>query len=138
MSVMKRVALGIGNLGWHRHERVSDRYGTVNLSNLDDSDTYVRFDDAPIGEDGDLVAVVLETRLSAHIGDVFRGFRPSTPEVGDEITLGSGSLFVEESIHVGLMPDDDRDSDWLDPEALYRCSDQTVRLEFRAKGQGDR
>ncbi|WP_030472510.1 hypothetical protein [Lentzea aerocolonigenes] len=32
---------------------------------------------------------------------------------------------------VGLAPDDDRDTDWLDPRALYRCHNQTVRLEVR-------
>ena len=27
-------------------------------------------------------------------------------------------------------PDDGRDYDWLDPKALYRCHEQTVRLTF--------
>jgi hypothetical protein len=33
---------------------------------------------------------------------------------------------------VGLAPEDvdDRDTDWLDPRALYRAHEQTVRLVF--------
>jgi hypothetical protein len=58
--------------------------------------------------------------------------------VGEEITLGSGTLFTETDpdtglpTAVGLAPDDGRDEDWFDPRALYRCHDQTVRLELRA------
>jgi hypothetical protein len=137
---MKAFDLGTGNLNWHPDERRIDRYGTVHLDQ-DHDDPYcfdpVQFSEAPVGEDGELIAVVLQTRRSSHIGDLFRGLQATTPEVGDEITLGSGTLFVEDTpygpIHVGLMPDDGRDNDWLDPDALYRCHEQTVRLEFRQK-----
>jgi hypothetical protein len=30
-----------------------------------------------------------------------------------------------------LEPDDGRRADWLNPKALYRCHEQTVRLLFR-------
>lgn len=57
------------------------------------------------------------------------------PTVGDQITLGTGTLFVAASpdgiTEIGLTPDDARAHDWLDPHALYRCHSQTVRLEFR-------
>jgi hypothetical protein len=36
---------------------------------------------------------------------------------------------------VGLAPDDRRHADWLDPRALYRCHNQTVRLELRTASQ---
>ena len=75
----------------------------------------------------------METRQSSHIGDIFRGISPSTPQIGDSIELGEGTLFVSASPEgqwVGLEPDELRNSDWLDPEALYRVHDQTVVLSF--------
>lgn len=88
----------------------------------------------PVGARGYLVATVLETRQSDHIGDSFRGLSPSTPRIGEEITLGGpGELFIEMDFApvVGLRPDNDRETDWLNPKSLYRCHNQTVRLEFR-------
>ncbi|WIV57911.1 hypothetical protein [Amycolatopsis nalaikhensis] len=81
---------------------------------------------------------MLETRPSVHCGDLTRGLAPTTPAVGEQITLGSGTVFTEPDpdtglpTAVGLVPDDGRDEDWLDPRALYRCHNQTVRLELRA------
>jgi hypothetical protein len=94
---------------------------------------YVEFDQALAGQRGSLVVEVLETRESTHIGDLFRGFFPSTPQVGEVIRLGSGAVFVEpgEISTIGLLPDDHRTSDWLDPQALYRAHEQTVRLVLR-------
>jgi hypothetical protein len=43
---------------------------------------------------GHLVAVVLETRPSPHIGDLARAVDPAMPTVGQENTLGTGTLFV--------------------------------------------
>jgi hypothetical protein len=53
--------------------------------------------------------------------------------------LGEGRLFrqtvddrEERIVAVGCTPEpeDDRDSDWLRPSALYRAHEQTVRLVF--------
>lgn len=134
------VTIGEGRLSWRRGERISDRYGTVLLlahgDSLSKTVAYIDPDASMVGTVGSLVAVVLETRESTHIGDLFRGLFPSTPDVGDEIALGTGRLFVDPRdpdgfISIGLDPEDGRDSDWLDPARLYRAHEQTVRLEFR-------
>lgn len=139
------VLLGVGRLTWPAGERRSDRYGVVSL--LADEDvpglpgvppgfggevyTYVPLA-APTGR-GHLVAEVLATRQSHHIGDLFRGIGPETPEVGERIVLTAApGLAVRHETHgmPGLLviPEEERASDWLMPRALYRCHDQTVRL----------
>lgn len=128
---MATIVLGEGDLDWQRHERTTNRYGTVSLYVNPASDTPVALNRSHDGTRGRLVSVVLKTRTSTHIGDAIRGFAPETPEVGEEITLGFGELFFEQSGSVGLRPADGRDTDWLDPKALYRCHSQTVRLELR-------
>jgi hypothetical protein len=141
-----RFVIGEGVLTWDASERISDRYGAVFLMNDGDSmhepSGYVPIpDDAPVGMPGWLVAEVTATRQSTHVGDLFRGLRPQTPAVGERIVLGRGRLFCQtvdrHSPHpvieaVGLAPEemDDRDTDWLDPRALYRAHEQTVRLVF--------
>ncbi|SFQ19173.1 3'-phosphoadenosine 5'-phosphosulfate sulfotransferase (PAPS reductase)/FAD synthetase [Amycolatopsis rubida] len=131
------IDLGQGRLWWPRFERQSDRYGTVFLLTGPDAEDYVSFDNAPVGQPGRLVAIVVETRHSGHCGDIARSLAPVTPSVGEEITLGAGTLFTDADddfgvrTAIGLVPDDGRDTDWLDPRALYRCHNQTVRLELR-------
>ncbi len=126
---MTAIPLGEGVLNWRATERVSDRYGAVHLAPGPFGDP-VPFAETSgvLGQSGTLSAQVLATRESSHIGDLFRGLRPSTPEVGDILTLGTGILFVERGTELGVLPADGRDADWLDPEALYRCHNQTVRL----------
>ncbi len=137
------IELGVGVLTWARGERVSDRYGSVFLmpegqdSLHQDDETFV-----PLARPssisssdgrGRLIAEVLETRQSTHIGDFFRGLSPKTPEVGDRLVLGEGILFFDTEDwgdQVGLMPDDGRETDWLDPRSLYTAHEQTVRLLF--------
>jgi len=145
------VTLGEGKLTWSRYERIGDRYGAVWL--LADGDSlsasYVPapLDTSLAGQRGSLTAHVLATRQSTHIGDLFRGFFPVTPEVGEDIRLGEGTLFAEMTdssaaavMAVGLRPADGREVDWLDPVALYRAHEQTVRLVFgpmqRPRGNG--
>jgi hypothetical protein len=141
-----RFVIGEGVLTWDASERISDRYGAVFLMNDGDSlhepSGYVPIpDDTPVGMPGWLVAEVVATRQSTHVGDLFRRLRPQTPAVGERIVLGRGRLFCQtvdrDSPHpvieaVGLAPEDvdDRDTDWLDPRALYRAHEQTVRLIF--------
>lgn len=128
---MTKQLIGTGRLSWNRHERVSDRYGAVTLHGSSLGQEVV-INQVPCVA-GRLVAEVIETRQSHHIGDLFRGLAPSTPQVGERIELGQGTLFFEASdglTAVGLSPEDDRASDWLDPQALYRVHSQTVRLWF--------
>lgn len=139
---MSAIELGTGRLSWPRNERVCDRYGAVMLMADGDSfvepSRYVNPTDAPVGQRGTLVAEVLETRESTHIGDLFRGLFPETLEVGERIVLGTGTFFVEDTdwgaVLMGLSPDEPRNSDWLDPKALYRAHEQTVRLTFEPIG----
>jgi hypothetical protein len=139
---MRQISLGKGVLTWNREERVSDRYGTVYL--MEEGHTSLTTKSSPSlvgaetptlsGKKGKLVAVVLEARESTHIGDMFRGIRPRTPGVGQSIELGEGLLFTEPAydggLIVGLQPIDERNSDWLDPRALYDAHEQTVELFF--------
>ena len=136
---MKRK-IGTGVLTWTRYERIGDRYGAVYLIDRQPEDYFAdekyrypvltEITDEPFGR---LTAKVLETRESGHIGDLFRGLFPTTPEVGEEIVLGEGYLFYAHDgdiFTVGLDPRDGRASDWLDPRALYRAHEQTVELWF--------
>ncbi|WP_217281333.1 phosphoadenosine phosphosulfate reductase domain-containing protein [Kibdelosporangium persicum] len=112
------IGLGQGQLWWPRFERQSDRYGTVFLLTGPDAEDYVSFENAPVGRPGRLVAVVVETRRSGHCGDIARALAPTTPTVGEEITLGTGTLFTETDVDlgvptaVGLAPADHRDTRW--------------------------
>jgi len=131
------TTLGEGVLNWSRYERMGHRYGAIHLETEPNSEQYATWQDAPTGTKGTLVAYVLATRQSGHIGDLFRGIGPSTPKVGEEITLGTGTLFAEYDDgvpRIGVEPEDGRETDWMDPGALYRCHNQTVRLAFRAAG----
>lgn len=132
---MDTIVLGAGVLGWPATERQTDRYGFIHLNpGADDDFAPHRFDVVHAGTHGRLVAVVLETRPSPHIGDWARAFATTTPEVGEEITLGTGTLLVISSpclpFLIGVKPDQDRPHNWMDPAALYRCHYQTVRLEL--------
>lgn len=132
------VVLGEGVLNWPRSERVSDRYGCVNLEISLDSGRYVQWNDAPIGRVGTIMAEITEARRSRHVGDFFRGLFPSIPGVGEIFALGAGRLFADDSSgtpSIGLMPDDGRAEDWLNPAALYACHEQTVRLIFEASDE---
>ena len=128
----KEIVAGEGVLTWSADERRTDRYGLVVLMAGDHSDECVMPDRSLVGRRGSLVAQVLETRPSPHIGDIFHGLTPSEPEVGERIVFGSGTVFVEQAWRgvdgIGLRPDDGRDEFWLDPKALYRAHNQTVRL----------
>lgn len=138
---MSGKTLGTGVLTWDRSERVSDRYGYVYLmtagaNSQNNVGTAVPLASAPIaGSRGRLLAEVLEARESTHIGDLFHGVFPTTPNVGEVITLGEGELVIKPSYagydSVGIRPDDGRDNLWLDIRALYRCHEQTVRLIFQ-------
>ena len=143
------MILGRGILDWHRSERITDRYGAIHLSHRlkDDPDTatpadFVDFSDQFDGLHGSLFAVVLETRDSIHVGDMLRRLFPSTPQVGERFCLGTGTLWIGELRDnrdsygdsppktIGLLPDDRRAHDWLNPQVLYKLHQQTVELHF--------
>ena len=119
--------LGEGILNWDRMERVSDRYGYVHLTTTPMDEERVTL--ARYAGTGQLFARILATRQSSHIGDFARGIFPQTPAVGEDILLGYGVLDYQDT-KVGLLPEDRRETDWLDPHGLYRCHEQTVALMF--------
>ncbi len=110
------VTVGEGQLFWPATESHTDRYGSVVLvtGGSDDKDTYAVLDRTLQGRHGTLTAVVVQT--------------------GDEILLGSGTVFIEQAWDdddaqaVGLRPDDGRSNDWLNQAALRSLHAQVVRL----------
>ena len=94
----------------------------------------VAFDHAPLGAAGTLVAHVIHvtaTDNDREFGKRHPELRP--PEPGERIVLGSGTLFTEkygDGPVIGVRPDDGRAEDWMDSNAIFRCKDQLVRLEF--------
>lgn len=119
--------LGTGMLDWEREERISDRYGLVELFLRPGE--LVKLNRVTEQLHGKLVAIVREARVSHHIGDLFHDVRPTIPEVGERVELGTGAIFFEDDA-VGLVPDDHRGTLWLNIRALYRLHNQTVTLYF--------
>lgn len=124
--------LGTGVLNWDSAERCSDRYGKVFLLSSPDGQERIKLVQVSGGVHGRLVAIVNETRPSRHIGDLSHRVFPKTPELGQKITLGEGTLFFGSCDTVGLQPDHGRDTLWLDINALYEAHEQTVTLCFEA------
>lgn len=122
------MLIGHGRLDWNKAERITDRYGSIHLSNANSIYKF-KTPERISGKHGSLVAIITETRKSLHIGDLFRGIFPETPNIGDRIVLGVGTVFFEDGC-IGLKPDEPRESDWLDPHMLYRCHSQTIELYF--------
>ena len=136
---MKKLGHGVFN--WDGSERRSDRYGAFNLC-AEPYDakvvTEITYDKALAKELEDkrvrILVKVVETRESGHLGDMFLGIRPSTPEVGEEVDLGVGLFHTEpcewdkKVTSTFLVPGEPptRETFWFDPNKLYRLHDQTV------------
>jgi hypothetical protein len=140
------MILAEGDLDWCKAERQTGRYGSVNIQTggtpvrslhdlmADLPEERANFATAPVGRTGRLIVEILETRDSFHVGDHSLEIFPTTPQAGERIVLGQGSLFTYECdgvTSIGLRPLDGRDRLWLNPEMLYRCHNQTVRLRFQ-------
>ena len=130
------LLLGEGVLFWSSVERQTDRYGFVYLSTTptENAERVPLFVADSAGEYGLLVAEIVESRQSPHMGDTFRHIFPERPELGEIIELGNGVCRVGDDHTVGIEPEDDRAIDWMNPAALYRCHCQTVRLFFVPRG----
>lgn len=134
------VHLGRGVLNWNSHERISDRYGSFHIADPEGKKSSLQYFNVEVINQlvsknayGSLYAHVIENRKSSHIGDIFRKFKPTIPEIGEQVLLGTGFLFSQTSFNVfsiGLRPTIDRTSDWLIPQALYKCHEQTVDIFF--------
>jgi hypothetical protein len=94
----------------------------------------VAFDHAPLGAVGTLVAHVIHSNATdrdREFGKRHPELRP--PETGERVVLGSGTLFTEkygEAPVIGVRPGDGRQTEWMDPNSIFRCKDHLVRLEF--------
>jgi hypothetical protein len=124
--MMDKILIGTGILNWPRFERISDRYGSINLNEPGD----VTIELSSVTGYGQLVAEVKEIRQSRHVGDFCRELSPTTPTLGEILILGEGRVFFDDYNTVGLKPADGRNSDWLNPKVLYRLHEQTVDLYF--------
>lgn len=125
------IVLAEGELNWNRIERVSDRYGTVRIFVPSTESPASQIKRKYLGQHGTLVVKVVEPRESTHCGDWARNIRPKTPERNDIFVLGTGTLFMEENNHyedIGVKPDSGKQSDWLNPYALYNVHESVVRL----------
>jgi hypothetical protein len=97
----------------------------------------VAFDHAPLGAAGTLVARVIANVSAYDWGDDPPELR--LPKPGERVVLGSGTLFTEkygEAPVIGVCPDDGRAEDWMDRNAISRCKDHLVRLEFEMPKDG--
>ena len=131
------ILIGRGKLTWMKSERVSDRYGAVWLMD-NDSDSLSPGPDKPQpmwfpppDQRGQLIAHVIDAYESTHIGDSFRGIAPTTPTTGDIFILGTGRASKETVLNINtflITPTKPRDSDWLNPRALYNCHESIVEL----------
>lgn len=142
------MVLGEGVLSWPNMERVSDRYGVVDLLHDPHGDDCVIFEEITTPMRGALVAVLLDVLDEWPFQDQHGlGASYQRPAVNEPVVLGAGTLFTEEfaSMHgdrpgrvlAGVRPDDGREERWLDPAALGRVHHQRVRLEFHPEGQGE-
>lgn len=124
------MILGKGFLNWGRSERITDRYGAIGLWEQNTEKT-IPLENKPVeGTPGKLIAKIIETRKSKHIGDIFHGIFPKTPEVGEEICLGKGLIFYEDDNRVGVKPITMRETFWMEPKKLYKAHSQFVELRF--------
>lgn len=136
------LKIAVGVLTWNRHERVSNRYGFVAVTDRDSREekltaiSPVVFRDAfpEVGRKVRMICKVLEACDSSHIGDVFLGIFPSRPEIEEIIDFGVGRFVCEADnayaggVMFGLKPSDGRDELWIDPRKLYRAHEQTVEV----------
>jgi hypothetical protein len=135
-----RLRDGHGIFTWDGGERRSTRYGAFVLScePVESNDRTAAYLDLKVlraleGKRVHVRCVVVAARKSGHIGDLAHGIFPTTPEVGEEVDLGVGTLRLEPApfdglTQVTLVPGDGRDRVWIDPHKLYRLHDQTVDL----------
>ncbi len=138
------IEIASGVFGWDALERRSGRYGAFHLTDAPFSNGPAKRCATPwfdwqkieplIGQRVRLQCRVLEARASEHVGDLFLGVYPSTPEVGAVLDLGVGFFGAVEHVSpdiircFSLRPGDGRSQLWIDPEVLYQLHSQTVSL----------
>ena len=144
MAKKTHERVGHGIFSWNGQERRTDRYGSfiVDAQNHEQGARAAAYLDLKalknlVGKRVRVWCVVVETRTSGHIGDLFHGIKPSTPNVGEVVDLGVGTLQLEDAgfnnlTAITLHPKDGRKTFWIDPRRFYRLHDQTVDVFVEA------
>lgn len=114
--------LGRGTLFWNPMERIKTRYGSVVLSPKGIKTNIAK---KFINKFVKIKCVVTKTRYCDHIGDLNLKIKPSIPNIGESIDIGTGYFYYDLDTIV-LVPLDDREVFWLDPRKLYRLVGQDV------------
>lgn len=142
---MTKHVLGTGALNWDRSERVSNRYGFVAFFETDSRDAYI----APwtldtvllrrlAGTRGRLVAKVVTSRVSTHIGDLSLGAYPRQRPEGTRLVLGEGLLRIGSaagaggSMRFGVAPEAG-EYPWMNVRALYDAHENVVCVTFEVR-----
>ncbi|WP_335988559.1 hypothetical protein [Glycomyces sp. MUSA5-2] len=133
MSDAQQYELGEGVLHWPNG---LVRYLSRNcVALMSDGDSWVGFEDAPVGEVVRLTARVVTVREPILAPDLSRNLAPSIPFVDEVIELGYGALFTgsaygEGLTAIGVLPVTDvmACDRWLDLDAVYRAHNHIVRL----------
>lgn len=122
--------IGRGILNWPSNERVSDRYGVITLFTDEYMEETIPLSIPPHIKRAALLVEIVDTRDSQHIGDLFHGIFPITPDIGERFYLcNTGTVHLhEDGTHLSIIPDDGRDEWWFNPDYLYRSHSQTVDL----------
>lgn len=140
-----RITLGQGELGHDSIERHTDRRGAVHLvdepgrarrierGHADISDR-ATFEDVPVGQTGDLIAIVIEDNNKPFVN--FRGITIQPHDWmakdGDEVLLGTGTLFTESATgegphtEIGVKPLDGRAENWMETVSVHGAEVQLV------------
>lgn len=129
---MRRI-LAEGRLTWPPEERTLGRFGSVSL--YQGQNRFSEFTAVPAWPMARMWVSVLDVYPAVLPPDPHRRLEPTVPEVGEEIELGMGHLFLPDlglrgPIAVGLAPLAEywRPDAWLSPTALYRAHNHHVRL----------
>ncbi|MEU1761262.1 hypothetical protein [Micromonospora sp. NPDC005652] len=126
--------IGRGRVATHSGERHTDRYGLLYLVDDSASSDRPHLVDLDLGEyAGRLGALYAEV-----VGPGLDVGGDEKASVGDVVRLGDGELFTESAgrnsgvdvMGVGVQPTNGRETNWMDPMALYRVRHRPVRLFF--------
>lgn len=138
---MTKHVLGTGPLNWDRGERVSNRYGFVSFQESDSWDKPIApwtLDTALLrqlaGTRGRLVAKIVTSRASTHMGDIVLGAFPRQRPKGTRLVLGEGLLRIgraegEGSLRFGVEPAGGA-TPWMNVRALYDAHENVVQVTF--------
>ena len=135
-----------GTVGWGRDDRISGRYGGIQLSaghanvNLGETSPVIGLSSLThfYGKRVTVSALVTVARKSYHDGDLYRGYKPRVTPVGTTVELGTGIVMALEDLYGSetlIFCREERlgfPDCWMDPELLYALHDHDVVLTVKA------